>query len=376
MVSPVIVVAQEQGSIRLEPFLVGLQRPVQVVTSHDGTGRLFVADQEGRVLVAADGQLRARPFLDLTGIVSCCDNGGLLSLVFHPAYASNGRFFVLYVDGNGDTVVAEYHRSASDPDVADPASGRTVLVVDQPAADAPNHHGGTLQFGPDGFFYISIGDGGVAIGVTTRAQDLHLLLGKLLRVDVDHDIPYAIPRDNPFIATPGARPEIWALGLRNPWRFSFDRATGDLTLADVGNDTWEEVDILPLAQSRGANFGWPMTEGKHCFPPGSSCSFAGLTLPVIEYGREGGCAVTGGFRYRGSRLPALAGAYLYGDWCSGMIWAARQTPAGLQSTLVADMPVSVVAFGESDDGELYVVDYLGSIARIEPPLSRHRATRH
>ena len=361
----------------LEPLVSGLDHPVQIVSSHDGSGRLFIAEQSGRIFLFDDAGLHAQPFLDLRDRVSCCDNGGLLSIVFHPNYASNGFLYVLHVSVDGNTVVARYTRSADDPETADPNSRLRLLLVQQPKDNIPNHHGGTLVFGPDGYLYVSIGDGGAYTAVTNRAQELDHLLGKLLRIDFDHGSPYAIPPDNPLVGVAGARPEIYAFGLRNPWRFSFDRLTGELLMGDVGQDAWEELNLLLLAEARGANFGWPMTEGAHCFPAGATCDLEGLTLPTLEYGREDGCSVAGGHRYRGTRWPRLEGAYLYGDYCTGKIWAATENADGTwTSKEVADTTMFIVSFGEDDDGELYVIDHNGAIFRITAPLPKRRAVRH
>jgi glucose/arabinose dehydrogenase len=368
--APVFLLA----SLVLQPLVTGLDRPVQAVSAHDGSGRLYVAQQGGKVLTLEGRTLLAQPFLDLATLVSCCDNGGLLSVAFHPNYGGNGQFFVLYVDHNGDTVVARYTRSSIDPLRADPTSREVLLLIDQPADNVPNHHGGTLQFGPDGFLYVSIGDGGAYVSVTNRAQELHHLLGKLLRINVDGARPYTIPPDNPFAGRFDARGEIWSYGLRNPWRFSFDRTTGELLLGDVGQDSWEEIDITTISAARGANFGWPLMEATHCFPPGEPCSTAGLTLPKLEYPRAEGCSVTGGYRYRGTQWPRMAGVYFYGDWCSGTLWGAVE---GSPAEVVAQTGKAIVSFGEDDAGELYLVDYNGGIYRITAPgSSKHRAVRH
>ncbi|HUR79272.1 MAG TPA: PQQ-dependent sugar dehydrogenase [Thermoanaerobaculia bacterium] len=336
------------------PVALGLDRPVQARPGPDGG--LYVAEQTGRILEYPS----SRVVLDIADRVSCCDNGGLLSFVFHPR---TSELFVLYVDRNGDTAVAR-------------DSGHVMLVVPQPKDNLPNHHGGTLQFGPDGYLYISIGDGGANTEVTRRAQDLGTLLGKLLRIDVDAATPYAIPPDNPFVGIAGAHPEIWALGLRNPWRFTFDRDANTLVLGDVGQHAWEEVNVLPLALSRAANFGWPMMEGTHCFPPETSCSSVGLTLPAIEYPTANGCSVTAGYRYRGSRLGRARDAYLFGDWCSGEIRAATERDGAWTTTTLLDSPLAVVSIDEGENGEPYIVDYRGGVYVLMPPLIRRRAARH
>jgi glucose/arabinose dehydrogenase len=260
--------------------------------------------------------------------------------------------------------------------VADPSSREILFVVPQPRDNIPNHHGGTLQFGPDGLLYISVGDGGAFVRVTNRAQEVDHLLGKLLRIDVSAATGYAIPPDNPFSNVAGARKEIWSYGLRNPWRFSFDRLSGTLMIADVGQDDWEEVNILSPAAARGANFGWPLAEGLHCYPPGGTCSLSGLTGPALEYPRQLGCSITGGYRYRGTRWASLYGKYLYGDWCTGGIWAASEIDGGWQSSEIADTDLAIVSFGEDDAGELYVVDYNGSIFTLTMPSDRRRSVRH
>lgn len=320
-------------AIFLQPVVHGLDRPVQVVPGADGT--LLIAQQGGTILALEDGRLR--PYLDLAPLVDCCENGGLLSIALHPR---NGDLFALYVDRNGDTVLARYTNG----------SGRILLTVDQPLDNVPNHHGGDLQFGPDGMLWISIGDGGAFVKVTNRAQELHHFLGKLLRIDVDRGHPYAIPPDNPH-------GEIWSYGLRNPWRFSFDRDTGELLIGDVGQDLYEEVNVLSISAARGANFGWPIMEGKHCFQ--ANCNPAGLTPPRYEYTRENGnCSVTAGFRHRGRNV--------YGDFCSGILFADGQP--------IADTDKVIVSFGRDHAGELLLVDYNGAIFRLLTP--KRRAARH
>lgn len=344
---------QPAMAIALEPVVSGgLRHPVYVTHAGDGSGRLFVVEQPGRIRIVTGGRLLEAPFLDLTDRVRYGGEQGLLGLAFHPAYRANGRFFVNYVRrSDGATVIAEF-RVSSDPDRAQPAE-KPLLVVAQPY---PNHKGGMVEFGPDGLLYLALGDGGSAGDPGNRAQNTHELLGKLLRIDVDRGTPYAIPRDNPF-AGGGGRPEIFAYGLRNPWRFSFDRETGELWAADVGQDDWEEIDLV----TRGGNYGWRIMEGAHCFRPREGCARGGLIPPVAEYGHEQGrCAITGGYVYRGRRLPALRGAYIYGDYCSGELFALTEgRPHRLLKT-----ELQIASFGQDQDGELYVVDHGGTIHRI------------
>ena len=373
-----LVVLSPAGAtpVQLDPIASGLDRPVQAVSANDHSGRVYIAELPGRIRVADRPSDPARLFLDFTNRVSCCANGGLLSVVFHPRYAENGYFFVQYVDVSGNTTVARYSRSRVDPDTADAASAEVLLVVPQPKDNLPNHHGGTLRFGPDGFLYISIGDGGAEVEVTNRAQELHHLLGKLLRIDVDRAWPYTIPPDNPYAGVPGARGEIWALGLRNPWRFTFDSRTGGIIVGDVGQHAREELDILSYADARGANFGWPVMEGSQCFPAGAPCSRDGLVLPQVEYAREGGCSITAGFRYRGTRSRRLAETVLYGDFCSGRLWTAFQNGGSWSATLLADTDLLIVSIDEDETGEPYIVDYRGAVYTLVAPPIRRRAVRH
>lgn len=353
--------------VGLAPVIGGLQQPVEAVASHDGSGRLFLAEQRGLVRIFDGNRLLDRPFLDLRSTVSCCANGGLLSIAFHPRYAENGRLFVWYVNHDENTVLATYTRSAADPAIADLTSAKILFTVQQPSDDRPNHHGGTLQFGPDGRLYVGIGDGGAAVRITGRAQDPATLLGKFVRIDVD------------AADGNGAAPEVLANGLRNPWRFSFDRLTGQLFLADVGQDSFEEVNILAsIDDVRGRNFGWPAMEGKRCFPASSPCNPGSFFVPQLEYARDLGCSITGGFRYRGLRWPELAGVYFYGDFCSGRIWGATVDAAGTwQSAVLLDTPFAITSFGEDDDGEVYVIDYAGgTVYQLAPLRARRRAAGH
>jgi glucose/arabinose dehydrogenase len=353
-----------------EPVASGLQSPVSI--THAGDARLFITLQAGQVVIHDGTRLLPTPFLDIRSLVLSGGERGLLSVAFHPRYAENGFFFVNYTDRNGDTIVARYRVSA-DPNVADLSSSRQILFVDQPYA---NHNGGQLQFGPDGYLYVGMGDGGSAGDPENRAQNRNTLLGKMLRLDVDAD-PYAIPPSNPYASSGTGRPEIWAYGLRNPWRFSFDRATGELWIADVGQGSWEEVNLQPASSIGGENYGWDVMEGTHCFGA-ATCTRTGLVEPVIEYNHSGGaCSVTGGYVYRGARSPRLQGRYLYGDYCNGKIWSATRTVAGAwESRQLADTTFLISTFGEDFNGEVYVADHAGSVYRIVDslPMPQKRRT--
>ena len=347
----------DPGSLRvvLDPLSPQLDRPLHVTHAGDGSGRLFVVEKPGRIIILRDGQPLPAPFLDIQGVVG--SNGseqGLLGLAFHPRYRENGRFFVNYTDRNGDTVVAEY-RASGDPDVADPSTARQLLALDQPAA---NHNGGHLLFGPDGYLWIGTGDGGGAGDRFGNGQNRQALLGKMLRIDVDTGDPYGIPADNPHANGGDTRPEIWAIGLRNPWRYTFDRATNDLWIADVGQNAYEEVNVHRAGSQGGENYGWPIMEGMHCFPAGRACDTAPYVMPVGEYGRDGGCSITGGYVYRGSQYPELAGLYLFGDFCTGKLWSLDEpTPGDWRMVELLDTPLQISSFGEDEAGELYVTSF-------------------
>lgn len=348
-----------EPAVQLIKIADGLADPVAVAAPDDGSDRLFVIERVGRIrVIDAAGKLLEEPFLDLTELVqNDYLEQGLLGLAFHPNYAENGRFFVDFTDyhTNGDTFVMEFQPSADDPNVADRESGKLLLTIDQPYV---NHNGGTIRFGPDGYLYIGTGDGGLGGDPYDNAQNRSALLGKMLRIDVDSaNLPYGIPADNPFADarivqsnsitdvigetegrsleaayyTPAARPEVWAYGLRNPWQFSFDAETGDLYIADVGQVTWEEIDVQPAGSAAGVNFGWDILEGSHCYPADiSACPRTQIgQLPVAEYqhGRDG-CSITGLGVYRGEAFPALDGIYFASDWCSGKIWGLAQTDTG------------------------------------------------
>lgn len=374
------VIARDTPSLALEPVTGGLERPVSIANA--GDDRLFFVEQGGLIRVWNGTALLPEPFLDLTSLVSTGGERGLLGLAFHPAYLQNGHFFVDYTDLSGDTVVARYSVSPTDPNRADPGSAHIILRVDQPFA---NHNGGQLQFGPDGYLYIGLGDGGSGGDPGNRAQNLTDLLGKLLRIDVSADAAsgtYTIPPTNPYSERDDAKGEIWASGLRNPWRFSFDRSTGDLWIADVGQGEWEEVNLQPATSIGGENYGWRRMEGTHCFNPSTACNDGTLVLPVLEYGHsDGACSVTGGYVYRGVRNPRLVGMYLYGDFCNGRIFGASSDAfGGVTTQPLLDASFLISTFGEDSRGEIYVGDYSnGTIYRLfdaKPSGSRRRVVRH
>ncbi len=350
--------------VRLVPVVTeGLRSPLFLTHAGDGSGQLFIAEQPGTIRVIDQGRLRQEPFLDLSDRVSTKGfEQGLLGLAFHPDHRRNGRFFVNYSRlEDGATVIAEFRRQGRSLQ-AIPSSERVLLVVPQPYL---NHNGGMVAFGPDGFLYIGMGDGGSRGDPDNRAQNSRDLLGKLLRIDVDQEPPYAVPADNPFVRG-GGHPEVFALGLRNPWRFSFDRETGALWLADVGQEKWEEVNVV----TKGANYGWRLMEGTHCYNPEQGCRRDGLILPIVEYGHEQDrCSITGGYVYRGRAVPALKGIYLFGDYCSGEIFgvSAASAEAGLlEPLLLLQTGMKISSFGEDEQGEVYVVDHRGGVYRFEP----------
>lgn len=347
-------------TLALEPVVEDLQAPLFVTHAGDGSNRLFVVEKAGVIRIVADGALRATPFLDISEQVNSNGNEqGLLGLAFAPTYSEDGFFFINYIDSAGDTVIARYQVAAADANQADPASALVILQIEQPAA---NHNGGMLAFGPDGYLYIGMGDGGGGGDRYGNGQNPATLLGKLLRLDVlrDPQQPYTIPADNPWVTADwkGAdmRDEVWALGLRNPWRYSFDRATGDLWIGDVGQNQFEEINYTPAGQG-GVNYGWPIMEASACYNSADeTCDGAGLQLPVAEYSHSGHCSVTGGYVYRGAAFPALQGVYLYGDYCSGTLWAAWFSKAQWNTAELLDSGVSLSSFGEDEAGELYITD--------------------
>ncbi|NTW28486.1 MAG: PQQ-dependent sugar dehydrogenase [Coriobacteriia bacterium] len=353
-------------SLTLEPLWRGLDQPVYLTNAGDGSGRLFVAEQTGAIKEIANGTVQLAAYLDLSGLVSTGGERGLLGMAFSPHFATDGRLYVNYTDTQGNTVIARY--TADSPSSLTPrwSEPQVILKVVQPYA---NHNGGCLQFGPDGMLYIGMGDGGSAGDPQRRAQDLGSLLGKMLRIDVSASsgsVAYSLPADNPFVATSGARGEIWSLGLRNPWRFSFDSSTGALWIGDVGQNAWEEIDYAPKGAS-GQNWGWNLWEGNHPYPAGASPSEAGFSFPVLDYPHPTGESVIGGYVYRGGDYPAMVGTYLYADYINGWIGGVRLTaPDG---TALATPEVATLlqtsthpaSFGVDERGELYLVDHDGTI---------------
>lgn len=349
-------------ALRLSEVATDLSFPLYAVAP-PGDPRLFVVEQTGTIRVFVDGELREEPFLDVTPLVRFGGERGLLGLAFHPNYANNGRFVINYTaDPDGETVVAEYAVSADDPNRAAPDEVARFLEIEQPFG---NHNGGMVEFGPDGLLYVGMGDGGAAADPLGAGQDPQSKLGAMLRIDVDtHPVPPDGNRE-------GADPDVWAIGLRNPWRFSFDRATGDLYIADVGQNLFEEVHVQAAGSGAG-NYGWNVMEGLHCFDPPEDCDRTGLLLPAVEYGRDLGCSVTGGYVYRGDAIPELRGWYLYGDFCSNRIWAMRWEAGEVleHHEITAEIdPDGVLggisSFGEDAEGEIYVLSLNGVIHRID-----------
>lgn len=347
--------------IVLTPVATGLSSPLYL-TAPAGDARLFIVEKTGAIRIVKDGALLPEPFLDLSDAVSGGSEQGLLSMAFHPDYASNCFFYVDYTDTDGNTQVVRYSVQAGNPDAADPASAKTILTVEQPFA---NHNGGLLLFGPDGMLYIGLGDGGSGGDPFRNGQDLGTLLGKILRIDVDAGDPYGIPPDNPFVGRAGARGEIWAYGLRNPWRFAFDAEAGLLYIADVGQGAWEEVNVVPM-DAGGLNFGWNIMEGTHCFDA-SSCDQTGLTLPVHEYSHDDGCSITGGYVYRGSLAPSVRGQYFYSDFCAGFLrsFTFDGTTASNPTSWAVGNIGNVQSFGEDAAGEMYILSTNGTAYRVE-----------
>lgn len=344
---------QAQLDINLVEYATGLNNPLSI--AHAGDDRLFVVEREGYIqIVDSDGQINSSPFLDITGRVTSGGEQGLLGLAFHPEYSSNGYFYVNYTDNDGNTSISRFSVSAGNPDSALPASEMQLLSVEQPFT---NHNGGNLIFGPDGYLYIGLGDGGSGGDPQNNAQDLSAFLGKMLRIDVDGGNPYGIPAGNPFVDEPGALDEIWAWGLRNPWRFSFDAETGDLWTADVGQNAYEEVNFQPASSDGGENYGWRCYEGTHEYNTNGCGPASEYTFPAFEYGHDtsGGCSVTGGVVYRGSDYPGMEGHYFFSDYCNDKLWSLTGNEGDWDVHYHGQFGGnSFSAFGEDVNGEIYI----------------------
>lgn len=341
----------------------GLDMPVGLYGAGDGTDRVFVVEKGGVIRLAKAGVMQSEPFLDVSGKVSGGYEQGLLGLAFPPDFGTNGWFYVDYTDAEGDVVVARYTVSG-DPDRA--IDGSETVVLEIPHRDYPTHNGGQLAFGPDGYLYVGVGDGGGTGDPLGNAQRTSALLGKILRIDVEYGGPtYTVPPSNPFVGDVAYRPEIWDLGLRNPWRFSFDRATGQLYIGDVGQSAWEEIDVEDPGDG-GRNYGWNKYEGAHPYPPNSVPQpTTGLTFPAFEYSHQsGGHSVTGGFVYRGSDHPALAGTYLFGDYEYGGVYGLSKPAATWEGARLFDTPYEITSFGEDDAGEVYMCEIDGAVYQL------------
>jgi glucose/arabinose dehydrogenase len=347
--------------LRLVEVVSGLSSPVHVTSAPDDA-RLFVVEQEGRIRVVENGSLRAAPFLDIRDRVGSGGERGLLSVAFHPRFALNRQLYVYYTDLGGDIRIERYTADAGRT-AADPASAHTILVVEH--SSHGNHNGGLVTFGPDGMLYAGTGDGGGGGDPDRNGQNRASLLGKVLRLEVEGGDPYAIPSDTRFVGTAGARGEVWHYGLRNPWRFTFD--SGLVFIADVGQNQWEEVDVAPTS-TPGLNFGWNVMEASHCYSPSSGCDTSGKVLPVLEYGHDQGCSVTGGAVYRGSALPALRGAYFYSDYCEGWLRSFRIDAGRVTDSRSWDVGSigNVTSFGADAAGELYLTSGNGRLYRFSP----------
>lgn len=349
-------------NLDLELVADGFRLPVFLTHAGDGSNRMFVVEKAGRIAILQNGKRLERYFMDISPLVrSTGSEQGLLGLAFHPNYETNGYFFVYYTNTDAKQVVVRYTVSASDPNVADLGSAKQVLYMDDRYA---NHNGGMLAFGPDGNLWIGTGDGGGAGDPLRSGQDTRTLLGKILRINVD-EVPYTIPPDNPFADGQRGLPEIWSFGWRNPWRFSFDRATGDLYIADVGQNAYEEVNVEKAGTRGGLNYGWNVMEGFHCYR-GNNCDPSNYVLPVAEYDHGLGISITGGYVYRGAAFPRMQGTYFYGDYGTSRVWAMRETQPGRWDTAEVLQPgYAISSFGEDEAGEVYLLDYgRGGIYRL------------
>jgi glucose/arabinose dehydrogenase len=349
------------GKIRLDPVVGGLELPLDIAATNDGSGRLFVVEQNGRIRTVQDGELVATPFLDISDRITTGGEQGLLGMALHPDFPADDRVFVDYTDLDGNTVVSSFTMSL-DGDALDAGSERMILQIKQPFG---NHNGGAVVFGPDGMLYVGMGDGGSGGDPLGNGQRLDTLLAKILRIDVDvpsgSDPPYEIPSDNPYAdGADGALPEIWTSGMRNPWRIQFDSQTGDLWIGDVGQGAWEEIDVVRAAQGGGQDFGWNIMEGFHCFQPAEDCDEEGLTLPVTEYGHDLGCAVVGGVVVHDGRLPTIDGRYIFADNCSGNVWQIdARDDSRRKPTLILMSGRSISTIATDASGAVYMTDLIG-----------------
>jgi glucose/arabinose dehydrogenase len=349
------------GAVKLNRVAAGFQQPLGIANAGDGSSRLFVVEQGGKIKILQAGKVLPTAFLDISSLTDAGGERGLLGLAFDPKFKSNGRLFINYTDNSGDTTIARYTVSSANKNVVDPKSAKVLLQIEQPYA---NHNGGQLEFGPDGMLYVGMGDGGSGGDPQNYGQNMNSLLGKMLRLDVSGDT-MSVPKNNPFVGKDGTRAEIWASGLRNPWRFSFDRKTGDLWIADVGQNKLEEINFQAASSKGGENYGWRLKEGNSCFNPSSNCEKTKLTNPVFDYPHSKGVSVTGGYVYRGSSVPELAGKYVFGDFASGLIWATSRDGNGKFSTQeMMDTEHNISSFGEDEAGELYLTGYDGTIYKF------------
>ena len=331
---------------------------------------MFIVEQFGKVWIIENGVRLEEPFLDVEDLLTQSEfeqdhtERGLLGLAFHPKYAVNGCFYNNYTDSNGDTVVARYKVSSHDPNIAAPSSAKTIIQIQQPGKF---HNGGHLAFGGDGYLYIAVGDGKGGNDPLGAGQNTNVLLASILRINVDGALPYAVPPDNPFAGDDAGLDEIWVYGLRNPWRFSFDRLTDDMYIADVGEYTWEEVHFQPANSQGGENYGWPAYEGTHSR---GDVTITNHVPPIAEYSHSQGCSIIGGYVYRGEEIPDLVAVYLFGDWCSGLIWATyRDIDMQWHTQVFMQTDLNISSFGEDEQGEIYIIDYGGTVYRIVPTTS-------
>ncbi len=365
-------------NVKFKTIATGIANPVFVTHAGDSSGRIFIVQKEGKILIYKDNALLATPFLNISALLANSGEQGLLGLAFHPDYETNRKFYVYYTNLSGDIEIVQYLASISNADRANASSAQRILTIDKPGYT--NHNGGWIGFGADGYLYAAVGDGGGGGDPNGNGQNTNSLLGKILRIDVNtDDFPadanknYGIPLDNPFVGIPGAD-EIWAYGLRNPWRASFDRATNDLYIADVGQAAREEINFQPADSAGGENYGWNVMEGSLCYNPSSGCDTSGKVLPVAEYSHAAGCAVTGGYVYRGAQFPALQGVYLYMDFCEGTLYGLANINDSWVKRKISDTNYRPTSFGEDENGELYITDYATSSVKKIVPAAVKTAT--